>query len=103
VNSGQVNLADFSKWDVIVQYQNGGVSYLTYSANYPPSDNQWTVKGIYSSGETPEIFDPNVLDPGEQMIVSIILNPEVGPGQTCRITISAPNGVEAQTQVTQEE
>jgi hypothetical protein len=101
-NDGQTNLDAFSKWDVIVQYQDGSVSYLTYTASYPPADNEWTVKGIYTSGETPEIFDPNVLDPGEQMIVSVMLNPAVGSGETCRITISTPNGVKSQTQVTGE-
>ena len=101
-NDGQTNLNAFSKWDVIVQYQDGGVSYLTYTAAYPPADNEWTVKGIYSSGENPEIFDPDVLDPGELMIVSVVLNPAVGSGDTCRITISTPNGIKSQTQVTRE-
>jgi hypothetical protein len=85
-----------------VQYQDSSVSYLTYTASYPPADNEWTVKGIYTSGETPEIFDPGVLDPGELMIVSVMLNPAVGSGETCRITISTPNGVKSQTQVTSE-
>jgi hypothetical protein len=101
-NDGQTNLNAFSKWDVIVQYQDSSVSYLTYTASYPPADNEWTVKGIYTSGETPEIFDPGVLDPGELMIVSVMLNPAVGSGETCRITISTPNGVKSQTQVTSE-
>lgn len=99
-NDGQTNLNAFSKWDVIVQYQDGNVAYLTYTATYPPEDNEWTVKGIYSSGETPEIFDPDVLDPGEQMIVAVMLNPAMGVGDTCRITISTPNGVKSQTQIT---
>ena len=101
-NDGQTNLNAFSKWDIIVQYQDNSVSYLTYTAAYPPADNGWTVKGIYTSGETPEIFDPNVLDPGEQMIVSVMLNPAVGSGEACRITISTPNGIKSQTQITRE-
>jgi hypothetical protein len=101
-NDGQTNLTIFPKWDVIVQYDSGEVRYVTYSDSYPPQDNQWTVKGIYSTGETPEIFDPNVLDPGEQMVLTIVLNPSLGSGETCRITISTPNGVKSQTQVTRE-
>ena len=102
-NEGQTNLSKFTEWDVIVQYQTGNVSYLTYTPTYPPgNDNEWTVEAIYSSGETPEIFDPGVLDPGEQMIVSIVLNPEIVSGETCKITISTPNGVKSQTQVTRE-
>ena len=77
-NDGQTNLNDFSKWDVIVQYQDGGVAYLTYTRNLSSGDNEWTVKGIYSSGETPEIFDPDVLDPGEQMVVCYSSQPGNG-------------------------
>ncbi len=103
-NGGQTNLSNFNQWDVIVQYQTGGVTYLTYTPNYPPGgDNEWTVEAIYSSGETPEIFDPGVLDPGEHMVVAIVINPEIETGETCKITISTPNGVKSQTQVTRTE
>lgn len=98
-NDGQTNLSDFAEWDVIVQYESGGVSYLTYSESSSPGNNGWTVLGIYSSGETPAIFDPGVLDSGEQMILSVKLNPELSSGQSCRITISTPNGVKSQIQV----
>ena len=98
-NTGQTNLSSFSRWDVIVQYQSGSVSYLTYSPVYPQGNNQWAVKAINSSAGTPEIFDHNVLNPGEQMILSIILNPEISSGQACRITISTSNGVKSQTEL----
>jgi hypothetical protein len=101
-NDGQTNLNDFSKWDVIVQYQTGSTTYLNFTAVFPPGDNQWTVKGIYTSGGTPEVFNHNVLDQGEQMIISIILNPELITGQACRLTISTSNGVKSQTDVTRE-
>ena len=96
-NDGQTNLSDFPKWDVIVQYQSGNVTYLTFNPVYPPANNQWTVKGIYSSAGTPEIFDYNVLNPSEQMTLTIVLNPELSSGQACRITISTSNGVKSQT------
>jgi hypothetical protein len=101
-NQGQTNLGYFSAWDVIVQYQDGNVTYLTYATAYPPGDNQWAVKGIFLSNGNPELFNPYVLDPAEQMIASIMLNPEVGVGQSCRITISTPNGISSQIQLTRE-
>jgi hypothetical protein len=101
-NDGQTNLADFKGWDVLAQYETNGTAYITYSSIYPPTENQWTVKGIYSSGDIMEIFDPNVLDPGEQMVVSINLNPELASGEVCKITIVTPNGVKTQTQISRQ-
>jgi hypothetical protein len=102
-NDGQTNLSDFAKWDVIAQYQTGEFSYLTYTPTYPPGNNgQWTVKGIYTTGGTPETFDPGILDPGEQMVVSIALDRNLSSGQSCEITVSTPNGVKSQTQITAE-
>jgi hypothetical protein len=101
-NDGQTNLSEFTKWDVIVQYQTGEFSYLTYSPVYPANYGQWTVKGIYVADGSPEIFDPGILDPGEQMVLSITLDRNLNPGQSCEITVSTPNGVKSQSQVTGE-
>jgi hypothetical protein len=101
-NTGQTNLTDFAKWDIIVQSQSGSVSYLNYRGSNPLGDNEWTVTGIYINTGNPEVFDPGILDPGEQMIVAIQLNPEISSGEACRITISTPNGINAQTQVIRE-
>jgi hypothetical protein len=101
-NDGQTNLSQFTKWDVIVQYQTGEFSYLTYSPVYPANNGQWAIKGIYAADGSPEIFDPGVLDPGEQMVLSIVLDRTLDSGQSCEITVSTPNGVKAQSQVTGE-
>lgn len=94
-NEGQINLGDFPYWDVIVQYQNGQVNYIAYT-EYPPGSNQWAVEGIYQSDNVTELFDLNLLNPGEEMIVAINLNPEIGEGTTGKITIATPNGVTSQ-------
>ena len=101
-NDGQTNLSEFTKWDVIVQYQTGDFSYLTYTPTYPANNGQWAVKGIYTANGSPETFDPGILDPGEQMVVSFYLDRNLDPGQSCEITVSTPNGVKSQTQVTGE-
>lgn len=94
-NEGQTDLGDFSYWDVIVQYQNGQTNYIAHT-EYPPGSNQWAVEGIYQSDNVTELFDLNLLNPGEEMIVAINLNPEIGEGTTGKITIVTPNGVTSQ-------
>ena len=73
-NTGQTKIADFDKWDVIVQYYSAGgtynVSYLSYNGTgtgtWPPPYNQWGVYWIRLNGVS-ETFEPNVLNPGEQI------------------------------------
>lgn len=100
VNEGQISFAEFSDWDVIIQFQDGRVAYLPYSETNPPGDNQWAVAGIYRIGGLPEVFDVGILDPGEQMTLSIIADPELQVDEACRVTVSTHNGVQAQVQVT---
>ncbi len=101
-NEGQVNVGNFPHWDVIAQYQAGGISYIAYTDNAIPGSNQWTVEGIYLSDNITinEVFDPNILNPGETMKMVINLDPEIGAGDTGRITLSTPNGVTSQCLVT---
>jgi len=99
-NEGATNLEGFPSWDVIAAYQEGGVEYLVYTTNYPPGSNEWTVEGIYMPGGSPEVFDPRILNPGEEMKTEICLSPEVSENETVRITISAPNGVTSQSLIT---
>jgi hypothetical protein len=98
-NTGHTDLAEFAAWDVIFQYQSSSACYLTHAA-YPPAGNQWAVKGIYLSEGVPEVFEPNILNPGEYMVVSVNLNPGIGEGETGRVTVSTPVGVTSQCQVT---
>lgn len=98
-NSGQTPLAYFGSWDVIVQYSLASgafqVTRLSYTATNPPSDNQWTVTGIFinASAGTPEVFQPKILDPNEEMVVRLRLFPSPPGGGVRRITITTPNGV----------
>lgn len=97
-NIGQTKLADFSKWDVIVHHcDNDGnyyVTWLPYAAS-APGVNQWTVKGIYTNSAmgTPEVFDPGIFDPDEEMVIESRLDPPVEPGSVNWVLITTPNGV----------
>jgi hypothetical protein len=98
-NGGMTDLADLPSWDVIVDCQGGNIRYLSYTQSAPGS-NEWAVEGIYLSGGNPEVFDAGILNPGENMRILLSLDPELSPDETARITISAPNGVTSQCQVT---
>jgi len=96
-NSGQTKLSDFEKWDVVVQYHDAGLTYhvewLPYTAG-APGNNEWTKEGIYlnAGGKIAEVFDPGILNPGEEIIIEAKLNPSVGAGTTNLVVVSTPNG-----------
>ncbi len=101
-NDGQTDLNDFNHWDIIAQYQAGGIYYIDYTDNATPVSNEWTVEGIYLSSNTsaPELFDFNILNPGETANLTINLNPEISAGENGKLTVSTPNGVTSQCIVT---
>jgi len=98
-NSGQTKLADYDKWDVIVQYYDGAGTYhikwLPYTGG-TLGDNEWEVVWIQLDGEA-EIFEPNVLNPEEQIKIKAQLNPSVGAGTTNMVVVATPSGITAST------
>ncbi len=102
-NNGQTKLSDFAEWDVIVQYYDGSSSYYVKWLPYTGGslgNNEWTVKGIYldytsSDNNTPEAFETDILNPGEEMVIRAQLNPPVGVGTTNLVVISTPSGIPA--------
>ncbi|HEY90209.1 MAG TPA: hypothetical protein G4O07_00070 [Dehalococcoidia bacterium] len=100
INQGEASLTEFAKWDIIIQYENGTATYMIYTTSTTPGSNEWTVAGIYLLSEDPEVFDPGILDPGEQMKLSLNVDPAISPGETVRITVSTPNGVKSMCLVT---
>jgi hypothetical protein len=96
-DSGQVKLADFDKWDIIVQYYDSTGAYYTTWLPYTVGtlgNNQWTVAWIRLNGQA-EIFEPNVLNPGEQVMIRAQLNPSVGTGTTNMVVAATPGGITA--------
>jgi len=98
-NKGDTRLADFKRWDVVVQYYtaSGGyvIKWLPYTPATDPGDNQWTVTGIYldAAAGTVEVFEPGILDPGEEMVIRMRVSPPVGPATTNLATITTINGI----------
>lgn len=93
-NDGNTKLADFERWDVIVQYHEVGGGYIQRWLPYDElgGDNSWLVD--FSAGSMNTI-EPRILNPGEQMIIRITLNPAVAMGTANWITAAAPNGISA--------
>jgi hypothetical protein len=99
-NTGQVNISDFTYWDVIVEDQSGGAVYLSYSTTYPPAINEWAIQGIYVSDNDPEVFNINILNPGEQLLIGLNPDPATFSGQPIKITIATGDGVTTQCFIT---
>ncbi len=97
-NTGQTRLAEFDKWDFIVHYYDSTgdshVDWLPYADT--PGDNEWTVSWIKLDGAT-EVYEPNVLNPGEQAKLQAQLNPATGAGTTNMVVVSSLNGVTVST------
>lgn len=103
-NCGEVHLAQFSKWDVMVNYYDAGggyhISSLSYTEDSDPGDDQWAVVTIYSddSLSQEEVFEPGILNPGEVMLMKLNLQPKPGLGTTNWVIVGSNNGVVASAQ-----
>jgi hypothetical protein len=98
-NTGQTKLADFDKWDVIVQYHDNTGNYYTRWLPYTEGtlgNNEWEVVWIRLNGGA-EVFEPGVLNPKEQIRIRAQLSPAAGAGTTNMVVVSTPNGISAST------
>ena len=98
-NTGQTKLADFEKWDIIVQYYDSTGVYYTKWLPYTTGalgDNEWEVAWIRLDG-VDETFEPNVFNPGESIMIKAQLDPSVGSGTTNMVVLATPGGITAST------
>lgn len=97
-NEGDTKLADFDQWDVILQYYDGGGQYHLDWYPFGPGQDQWSVYDIFLDAPTvPEAFDPDILNPGEEVVIWISVSPAVGSPTTNLVTIATPNGISTST------
>jgi len=101
-NVGTTKLADFEEWDLILQYdavsqgyQIEWVPYTTLSGGM----QRWQVEGIYIDVDQgiEEAFEPDILNPGEQMTIRVTVASAVKPASAAQVTVSTPNGITAST------
>lgn len=95
-NSGQTKLASFSKWDFIVHYYDGGGTYYTKWLPYTDGalgDNEWEKARICLNGQ-PEFFEPEIMNPDEELVILAKLSPLPGDATAVAVTVATPNGVQ---------
>jgi hypothetical protein len=63
-------------------------------------DNKWMVDAIYTDDTfgQEEVFEPDILNPGEVVLMKLKLDPQPGSSTTNRVVVSTPNGVVASAQ-----
>jgi hypothetical protein len=98
-NTGQTKMADYDKWDIIVQYYDDSGAYHVQWLPYVHGTNavyEWDVGWIELNGG-PEVFEPGVFNPGEEIMIKTKLFPLVGSNTINMVTISTPSGVTCST------
>jgi len=92
-NTGTTKLADLEHWDVILDYTSvtgNRVSWYAYG--------NWTAQNYVSAASsTYEVLEPNILNPGEEMIISVSVGIAVNAGSTNVAIVSTPNGITVST------
>jgi hypothetical protein len=100
-NTGQTLLRGFDEWDVFAQYytttSNDGLTImrLQYTSSTTPSHGEWTDVDIYvdASSSDVEVYDPGVLNPQEEAVLRIKIDPAIPASTSNRLVVAAPNGV----------
>ena len=96
-NEGDTKLADFKRWDVILHYYGSDDSYNVKWYPYGTGTNQWTVAGIYldAANNVAEVYDPGILNPGEEAVIKVSVQPTVSSGTAVFFLAGTPNGISA--------
>ena len=97
-NDGRRSIASFEEWDVTVRYDPNGAPeettvHLSYSTT--ESDNTWTDISFWIDydNSVAELIEPGSLNPLEEMLMRIRLNPRVSQRSTGEVTVTTPTGL----------
>jgi hypothetical protein len=102
-NTGNLPLENFAEWDIIMQVTKSNtmdIEYLTFATTAEPADGEWVVQGVYllADSETAEIAEPNVLNPGEEMVLLVRPTFNFQNKKWQRVSFATPNGVTGSVQ-----
>lgn len=95
-NTGNVNYGDFGEWDITVEYltESGGleIKHLVFAET--TTDNRWMLRSIFQDATSAlgEIVAPDVLNPREEMVIRLRLDPAVKEGSTGRVVVTPSSG-----------
>jgi hypothetical protein len=98
-NDGSTKLADYDQWDVLLDYTGPSTDHVVWHEYVTGtlSAGEWTVHDWYldASAETAEVFDPQILNPGEEMVIEISVSYTISTSSTSLATVATPNGIVA--------
>ncbi len=97
-NRGRLKYAEpeLENWEVVIRYDDGGgtshVEYLDYAGTL--ATGNWTVQQLYleQSTSTVEIYEIDILNPDEEMVIRARLANTVGTPTLNQVTVSPPEG-----------
>jgi|FLYL01.1.fsa_nt_gi archaellum component FlaF (FlaF/FlaG flagellin family) len=91
-NEGRTQLYDFEHMDLIVNYDGADLQrhnvWLPYSEEVPQPANTWTVSAIAG-----DFHNPGILDTGEEMTLTILLDPATVAGSDRWLVLATDTGV----------
>jgi hypothetical protein len=95
-NRGRLAYSQFQQWDVIVSYTNSSGDLAVERAAHATvlSGGAWVVQQLLldSGLGSPELIDPGIFNPHEELVIRIRLSAEVEPGSTNAVTVVTPGG-----------
>lgn len=95
-NDGATALVDFSRMDVVAQYQSPSalvIKYIDFSATISPQPSDtWTVLSVND-----DVIDPRVVNTNESMTARLRLFPALGVGTSNWLQVTTELGISAST------
>jgi hypothetical protein len=98
-NDGDTRLFDFSRWDAIIHYfdttlaDNYHINWFSFAPAIA-NPGQWQVDGIYMNvlENQAELFEPTILNPQEDIVLTIMLAGNAAGGSPAQAILSTENG-----------
>lgn len=87
---GNTRLADFDHWDVILQYESAFGQQISW---YGP--DEWSYGTYLDAPDVSDVFDPGILNPGEDMMIWVPVNPAISSSSTNLAIVGTQNGISA--------
>ncbi len=95
-NTGNVAYGDFDKWNISVEYRSDSSGLVVNRLSFSDitADNKWMLRAIYEDAATAleEVVGSGVLNPREEMVVRLRLNPAVKDDTNGRVVVTPPVG-----------
>ncbi|QLH06872.1 hypothetical protein [Nitrosopumilus ureiphilus] len=98
INTNLEKFWEFDKFDVIITYDNNGITYtqtMIYDSTCPPVAGQWCIKTW-----TNDVLDPGILNEGETISIDVEVDNNLQINRDLIVVVSTPNGIIASATTT---